>query len=232
MSLAKKFQLVSPQPGKVKILIADDHELLRDAIRKLLEKQPDFAVVGAARSARELHESVDRLKPDVLLLDLNLNRESGLDIIRGYEGLSESVRVILLTSSIKSDQMIEALRLGARGVVKKDSASGLLYKSIRAVMAGEYWVDRMTVGELVRTLRVSPSPAKEAESGGDHGLTARELEILKTIVDGCTNKDIAVKFSISEQTVKHHLTNIFDKMGVSNRLELALVAMNRRMVSG
>jgi two-component system nitrate/nitrite response regulator NarL len=228
MNVAKPLKLASSKVTKVKILVADDHELLRDAIRKLLEKEADFEVVGTARNSRELLEHVGARKPDVLLLDMSLNRESGLDILRSLE--SSEVRVILLATSIETNHVTAALRLGARGVVMKDSASQLLYKAIRGVMSGEFWVERKSVGDLVRALRVAPTQVQETKSGNSHGLTRREMEILRAIVDGCTNKDIAQKFAISEQTVKHHLTNIFGKMGVSNRLELALAAMNRRLV--
>ncbi len=231
MQSLKKIQLECATATKVRILIADDQELLRDALQRLLEKQPDFEVVGSVRNGRELNDMLDRLKPDVLLLDTRLNRESGFEILRALDGLAGVVRVIMLAASIEYEQVVEALRLGARGVVTKDSASTLLYKSIRSVMSGEYWVDHRSVAELVRALRIVPEPVRDGESNAPHGLTFRELEILKTIVDGCTNKDIALRFSISEQTVKHHLTNIYGKMGVSNRLELALVAMNRRIVS-
>ncbi len=232
MSVVKTFPIpVQKTAAQIKILLADDQELLRDAIRKLLEKQADFEVAGVARNGREILDLVSRTEPDVLLLDLSLNHESGLDILRSLEGLPHRVKVILLTAAIDDDQVVVALRLGARGVVMKDSASQLLYKSIRVVSSGEYWVERKSVAELVRALRAAPSHAQEAESAASNGLTRRELEILRTIVDGCTNKDIAQKFAISEQTVKHHLTNIFCKMGVSNRLELALIAMSRRMVS-
>ena len=232
MSVVKPFPVPHPKiVTKTRILLADDQELLRDAIRKLLERQADFEVVGLARSGREILDLVAKTEPDVLLLDLSLNHESGLDILRSLDGSARKVKVIILTSAIDDDQVVAALRLGARGVVMKDSASHLLYKSIRAVSSGEYWVERKSVAELVRALRAAPAEEQNAESAASHGLTRRELEILRTIVDGCTNKDIAQKFAISEQTVKHHLTNIFGKMGVTNRLELALVAMSKRMVA-
>lgn len=217
----------------IKILIADNHALLSGAIKKLLEKEPDFQVVGEARRGVEIQAKLATLHPDVLLLDLTMTPVSGLDILRNLAGGSSDVRVIILASEMNDEELIEALRLGARGFVMKEMASQLLYRSIRAVMSGEYWVDRGSVGHLVRALRVFPHQKRGTEfPNNNFGLTARELQILSTIVDGCTNKDIAEKFSISEQTVKHHLTNIFDKVNVTNRLELALFAMNNRLVPG
>ena len=135
----------------------------------------------------------------------------------------------MLTAAIERAQIVEALQLGARGIVLKESATQLLLKSIRSVMAGQYWVGNESVSDLVTTLRDLMVPPREEARKKTFGLTPRELEIISAIVAGYTNKDIAEKFSISEQTVKHHLTNIFDKLGVSNRLELALFAVNHHL---
>jgi two-component system nitrate/nitrite response regulator NarL len=214
----------------VKILIADKHALFCGAIKKLLEKEPDFQVVGEVRRGAEVKEKLATLRPDVLLLDLNMSSASGLEILRTLEGACRDVLVIVLAADFKNDELVEVLRLGARGILNKDMPSQLLYKSIRAVMSGECWIDRKSVRHLVRALQVVPAPKSGAGSSNDFGLTKRELQILSTIVDGYTNKDIAKKLSISEQTVKHHLTSIFNKVGVPNRLELALFAMNNNLV--
>ena len=213
----------------VKILIADDRALLRDALKKLLEKEPDFEVVGVARNGGEVEGQLTKLKPDVLLLDLNMRRQSGIEVMRSLNGLAREVRIILLTAASVENQVVEALRLGARGVIMKDNASHLLYKGIRAVMSGEYWVDHKSISELVRALQGASATARNGGNAASFGLTPRELEILRAIMDGCTNREIGQKFSISAQTVKHHLTSIFQKAGVSNRLELALLAMNNRL---
>ena len=112
----------------------------------------------------------------------------------------------------------------------KDTASQMLYRCIRAVMAGEHWIDHEGVSLLVNKIRTASEPAREVAQSGKYGLTMRELEILARVTDGYTNKEIAKKYTISEQTVKHHLTSIFEKVGVANRLELALFAMNSRLV--
>jgi two-component system, NarL family, nitrate/nitrite response regulator NarL len=171
------------------------------------------------------------MQPDVLLLGLTMPQLSGWNVLRRLSKMPLKVRTILLPATIERDQAIEALRLGAKGVLLKTTVRQLLYKSIRTVMAGEYWVDHSIVHELVQTLRSSADTASNAAQLTKYRLTRRELEVLTSVVDGCTNKDIADQFKISEQTVKHHLTRIFEKVGVSNRLELALFAMNQRIVS-
>jgi two-component system nitrate/nitrite response regulator NarL len=218
------------RPQGIRVLIADDHPIFRDGLRKLLESEPGFRVVGEAADGGEAVSLARQLLPDVLLLDLAMPRVPGMDALRELAGSATPVRIILLTAAIEKRQILEALQLGAKGVVLKESATELLMKSIRSVMAGEYWVGRESVHDLVRMLReLTPAPGEELKRK-HFGLTPRELEIVSTIVAGYTNKDIAEKFSLSEQTVKHHLTNIFDKLGVSNRLELALFAVNHHLI--
>ncbi len=216
----------------VRILIADDHPIFRDGLRRLLEAEPKFAVVGEACDGAEALKLTRQLKPDILLLDLAMPRHPGLEALRemssGPAG-SYSVRVILLTAAAEKNQIVEALQLGARGVVLKDSATQLLLKSIDTVMAGEYWVGRESVSNLVQYLRTLVQSSGEEARQKKFGLTPRELEIVSAVVAGYANKEIAEYFKISEDTVKHHLSNIFDKLGVSTRLELALFAVNQSL---
>ena len=214
----------------IRILIADDHPILRDGLRNLLEAEPGFAVVGEAADGGEAVQLVQKVKPDILLLDLAMPKMPGLETVRELMGSAASVRTILLTAAIEKKQIVEALQLGARGIVMKESATEVLLKSIRSVMAGEYWIGRESVSDLVKTLQDLADSGGEEPRQKTFGLTPREKEVITSIVSGYTNKDIAQKFSISEQTVKHHLTNIFDKLGVSSRLELALFAVNHRLV--
>ncbi len=216
----------------IRIVIADDHPILRDGLRKLLEAEPDLRVIGEAGDGVEAVKAVRRLKPDLLLLDLAMPRQTGLEALREIGTLaSTSIRTVVLAAAIEKAQVAQAIQLGARGVVLKESATQLLLRCIRAVMGGQYWVGDEVVSSLVEVLR-DLLPAADGGDRQDHfGITRREMEVINAIVSGYTNKDIAQKFSLSEQTVKHHLTNIFDKLGVSNRLELALFAVNHRLVS-
>jgi DNA-binding NarL/FixJ family response regulator len=215
----------------VRILIADDHPIFRDGLRRLLEAETDLKVIGEACDGAEAVKLARQLKPDILLLDLAMPRQPGLEALREMSTGSPStpVRVILLTAAAEKKQIVEALQLGARGVVLKDSATQLLLKSIHTVMAGEYWVGRESVSNLVQYLRNLVQSSGEESRQRKFGLTPRELEIVSTVVAGYANKEIAEHFKISEDTVKHHLSNIFDKLGVSTRLELALFAVNQSL---
>jgi len=219
----------SRRPQTVRILIADDHPIFRDGLKRLLESERDFKVVGEACDGVEAVKMVRQLKPEILLLDLAMPRGPGLEALREMSTDTTGVRVILLTAAAEKDQIVEALQLGARGVVLKDSATQILLKSIRAVMNGEYWVGRESVSNLVQYLRGLVGSSSNTARQRRYGLTPRELEIVSAVVAGYANKEIAEHFKISEDTVKHHLSNVFDKVGVSTRLELALFAVNQAL---
>jgi two-component system nitrate/nitrite response regulator NarL len=213
----------------IRIVIADDHPIFRDGLRRLLEAESDLKVIGEASDGAEAVKLARQLKPDILLLDLAMPKHPGLEALKdlGSAPGAGGVRVILLTAAAEKNQIVEALQLGARGLVLKDSATQVLLKAIHAVMAGEYWVGRDSVTNLVQYLRGLIQSSNEDARQKKYGLTPRELEIVSAVVAGLSNKEIAEYFKIAEDTVKHHLSNTFDKLGVSTRLELALFAVNQ-----
>jgi DNA-binding NarL/FixJ family response regulator len=214
-----------PAPG-VRILLVDDHAMFREGLCRLLAAEAGFTVIGQTGLGADARRLVAELAPDVLLLDLSLPDMSGLDVMGELDLPRASVRVILLTASADNAQVLEALQLGARGLVLKEAAAATLIKAIRCVMQGEYWFGRQTVPNLVEALRrlAAPEPPSPADT-----LTTRELRVIAGVVEGRTNRDIAGELGVSEQTVKNHLTHIFDKLGVSSRLELALYATERKL---
>jgi DNA-binding NarL/FixJ family response regulator len=211
------------------VLIADDHPVVRVGLRNMLLSDHQFQVIAEARDGAEALHLVRKFQPDILLLDLAMPNMLGMDALRELTSDVTQTRTILLTALIDKRQILEALQLGARGVVLKDAAAEHLAACIKAVMQGQYWLEGRSVQNLVQVLReltaqTAPPPRKT------YGLTSRELEVVTLITEGCTNKDIATTFGISEETVKRHLTNIFNKLGVGNRLELALFALNHNLL--
>jgi two-component system nitrate/nitrite response regulator NarL len=217
-------------PSSIRLVIADDHPLFRDGLRRLLQSEPGYEVVGEASDGDMLVDLVRKTKPDILLLDLSMPRQDGMEVLRELSASRLPVRTLLLTASIEKQQIVQALKLGAYGVIMKESTTQRLFDSIQCVMAGQYWVGRESVSDLVHALRTI-SPVNETVRSRDYGLTNREMEIVTLVVAGYSNPDIAQRCSISEQTVKHHISNVFDKLGVSNRLELALFAVNHRLTA-
>jgi DNA-binding NarL/FixJ family response regulator len=217
------------QNNSIRVLIADDHPVVRVGLRNMLHADSHIQVVGEARDGLEAFELSRSLKPDILLLDLAMPNVAGMDALREITAGGLAIRTIVLTGLIDKRQVLEALQLGARGVVLKDAVVEHLTSCIRAVMQGQYWLDGRPVQNLVQVLR-DLSAQTAPPQRRTYGLTAREMEVVNLITEGCTNKDIAKTFGISEETVKRHLTNIFNKLGVGNRLELALFALNHNLL--
>jgi two-component system, NarL family, nitrate/nitrite response regulator NarL len=203
------------------VLIVDDHAIFRQGLRKLFDEQAEFAIVGEASGGAEAISAVHELSPDILLLDLQLGDMTGLDVLRRL-GTGRKTKTILLGADIQRTDELTAILLGASGVVGKYAASETLFRSIRAVMSGEMWVKREVIAELIGMLRVRDNSSSDALS--HFGLTARELEIVKAVVQGMGNREISESLGISQFTVKHYMTRIFDKLLVANRVELALFA--------
>ncbi|HKY23339.1 MAG TPA: response regulator transcription factor [Vicinamibacterales bacterium] len=207
----------------MRIVTADDHPIFRDGLRKLLEAEKEFEIVGVAADGQEAIDLVRQLQPDVLLLDLTMPRLAGLDALAELSQGSVPVRTIILAAAVGRAEIVRALQLGARGIVLKAAATQLLYTCIRAVVAGEIWVGRESVADLVKALQQLDEPTG-TPSLASANLTQREREIVAAIVRGASNRDVAQALSVSEQTIKNHLSRIFEKCGVSNRVELAVLA--------
>lgn len=213
----------------IRIVVADDHPVVRFGVKNMLLNEPGFEVVGEAEDGDTAIAQVLELKPDILLLDLMMPRLPGLAAMRAIMTKSPWVKIIMLTSTITSQQILEALQIGARGIVHKDAVAGDLAQSVRAVLSGDYWIGGRRVANLLTALHGLTLQAVVPERK-TYGLTPRELEIVGSIVKGCSNRDIAKQFAIGEETVKRHLSHVFDKTGSSTRLELALFAIARKLV--
>jgi DNA-binding NarL/FixJ family response regulator len=214
----------------IRIVIADGQPLVRQRLCRFLASDPGLEVAGNAPDADCTFELVRQIKPDILLIDFDLAREQKLRALFSSAN-SSPLRIVVMVTTVQKAEMVEAFLLGAHGVVFETSSPSLLIESIRRVMAGQYWLEHERVGVLVKVLREALlSRVNELSPPKDYGLTRRELEIMKTIASGSSNKEVGVKFAISERTVKHHLTNIFGKIGVTNRLQLALFAVNNRLI--
>ena len=214
----------------IRILIADDHPIFRDGLKRLLQAEPDFAVIGEAADGEQAVALSGTLAPDILLLDVSMPRASGFDALRALATAATPVRVIVLTAGVEKGDILTAVELGARGIVLKHAATEDLYKSIRSVMEGQYWIGRGEVADLVTALREARVERQQPMPVRDYNLTPRERQIAGAVVSGMTNREIARQLKVTEDTVKHHMTSIFDKLGVSNRLELALFVINHRLV--
>jgi DNA-binding NarL/FixJ family response regulator len=217
------------RPGTIGIVIADDHPLFRDGLKKLLAEEHGFRVLGEAGDGEQAVSLVRELEPDILLLDQAMPRCTGIEALKQLSASNTRARTILLTVAVDDAQIFEAIRLGARGVVLKQATTQLLFKAIRTVMDGQYWIGHETVSDLVRFLRGGPGSRRQMTPRPASRLTTRERQVVAAVAEGLSNKDIAARLSLSEDTVKHHLTSIFDKLGVSTRLELAVYAAQHKI---
>jgi two-component system, NarL family, nitrate/nitrite response regulator NarL len=219
--------------GTIRLLIADDHPIVRDGLKKLLLLEDDFDVIGEAGDGREVLEKVRDLDPDVLLLDLRMPNLDGLATLTALAQVNKRTRVIILTASEDKNEFVQAMKLGCSGIVLKQTAPDLIVKSIRKVHSGEIWLDSHTTAAVMRqfSTHLEGGTGSAGQAGGKgrerSPLSTREREIVALVAQGYKNKEMAEKMFISEQTVKNHLHNIFDKLGVSDRLELALYAIHK-----
>jgi two-component system, NarL family, nitrate/nitrite response regulator NarL len=210
----------------INIVVADDHAIFRDGLKRLLSGRPGFRVVGEAADGNQALDEVGKWHPDVLLLDWEMPGAGGAEVLRSFPASGGNTRVILLSGVIEGKEIVSAFGLGARGLVLKDADPDVLFACIHAVMDGQFWLGRQAAAspsELLGRGQFRRAASKR------YGLTPRELQIIKLVTSGITNKEIADRLSISEQTVKHHVTGVFDKLGIDNRLELTLFVYHHEL---
>jgi two-component system, NarL family, nitrate/nitrite response regulator NarL len=207
----------------IQLVIVDDHPIVLHGLKRLFESTDGFDVVECCSSGDEAL-TVAATKPfDVMLLDLRMPGRTGIDVLRTLAAGKPAGRTVLLTAAITDDEVVEAVRLGAQGVVMKESSPETLIECVRRVHRGEQWIDRETMGRAFGRVLQKENATREAAKI----LTPREIEIVRMITQGLRNRAIAERLSISEGTVKIHLHNIYEKLEVDGRLELMLYAQNK-----
>jgi DNA-binding NarL/FixJ family response regulator len=214
----------------ITVLIADGHPLVRVGVHNLLQGKENIRVVGEVEDGDEtITETIDLL-PDIVLLDLTMQRLPGLEAMRAIMNGYPKIKILLLNRVIRAQYIVEALQIGARGIVLHDHIEQDLEQAIQCVYEGGYWLGHERVEGLVSSLHLLMKERSSPEHKS-YGLTKREVQIVRCIVDGRSNRDIATQFELSEDTVKRHLSNVFDKVSVSNRLELAMFAISNHLVT-
>ena len=208
----------------IRLVLVDDHPIVLSGLTQLFNRQKDMKVVGSATTADGAVEAVKTYTPDVLVLDLRMPGKSGLDALKELATAGGPTRVVLLTAAIRDEEVVDAVQRGAKGIVLKESPPDALLECVRRVHAGEQWIDHETLTRAFDRV-VHPDVAV-----GDAPLTPRELEIVRMVAEGLRNRAIADRLSITEGTVKVHLHNIYEKLGVDGRLELVLCAQENRLV--
>jgi two-component system nitrate/nitrite response regulator NarL len=214
----------------IRVLLAVSQTIMREALRCFLDQQPDIQVVGETGDGREVARLAAAAKAEVAVVDLLMTGMSVLEILGRLPAQAKKVRAMVLAEAEEADRIVQALRLGARGVVLKESSMKGLPAGIRSVADGKYWIAGEAMTNPAKGLRKLGARPRAGSRRTAFGLTRRELEIISAIASGRSNREISDKFSISQNTVKHHVTNIFDKVGVYNRLELALFAIHHNLV--
>ena len=212
---------------QIRILIVDDHAVIRSGLRMLVEHDSTMSVVALAGNRTEALECTARERPDIIILDLLLGDDDGLAFLPQLCNVSPTSRVLVLTGVQDPDSHRRAIRRGARGIVLKEHAAEVLLKAIKKVHAGEVWIERSMMSSVIEEFtKPTPSDPEEAKI---QTLTNRELEVITLVGEGLKNKQIADRLFISETTVTHHLSSVFAKLDVSDRLELIIYAFRHQL---
>lgn len=215
--------------NRINVLIADDHSLLRQGLKQILELEDDIAVVAQASDGSEAVEMTKAHKPDVILMDINMPGTNGLQAIKEIKKEKIDSRIIVLTIHEDREYLFKTLQMGAEGYVLKDAEPSVLIEAIRNVYSGQSYIQPNMTMELVREFnRVT---LREKERHDANNLTTRETEVLELIAEGMINKEIAKKLYISEKTVKNHVSSIFRKLNVSDRTQAAIYAFKHNLKS-
>jgi DNA-binding NarL/FixJ family response regulator len=210
----------------IRIALADDHPIVLQGLQQLFERHADFEVVCCCTTGNAALIGVRTHRPDVLVLDLRMPEGSGLDVLRAMAADKLECRTVVLTAAVSDDEVMEAVRLGARALVLKESSPDALVDCVRRVFRGEQWLERETLTRAFRRALDREAATRDAADA----LTPREIEIVRMVAQGLRNRAIAERLSISEGTVKVHLHNIYEKFAVDGRLELLLSARNKGLI--
>ncbi len=212
---------------EIKILIADDHSLMRQGLKQILEIEDGIEVIGLAVDGDDAIQKSLKLKPDVVLMDINMPKVNGIQALRRIKDMGLAIKIIMLTIHDDREYLFETINIGAEGYVLKDAESSSLIKAIKDVYSGESYIHPSLASEFVREYK------KRGESinddGGKDKLTRREYEVISLIAEGLNNKEIADNLYISEKTVKNHVSNIFKKIDVSDRTQAAIYAFKHNI---
>jgi DNA-binding NarL/FixJ family response regulator len=210
----------------IRLVLADDHPIVLDGLENLFSLEPDFRVLAHCVNGEECVEAVRRYQPDVLILDIRMPVKDGLGVLRELHREKQPTKVVLLAGALEEEEVLEALRLGVRGMVLKELAPQMVIQCVRKVHAGERWLEKQAFGRALETLLKREGGEREASSV----LTPREIEMVGMVARGLRNKEMSERLAITEGTVKIHLHNIYRKLKVENRVELILYAQSKHLV--
>ena len=212
--------------SRIKLVLVDDHPVVLQGLRQFLDRHDDCDVLACCGSADAGFFAVQRHQPDVLVLDLRMPGQDGLSLLRSLSASDLACRTVLLTAAITEAEVVDAVKLGVRGLVLKESPPETIVTCVRSVHAGEQWFDQAVVSRALTRVMSRESSAQQLSAA----LTPREIEIVRMVAQGLRNRAIAARLSISESTVKVHLHNVYEKLGVDGRLELTICAQQRGLL--